>query len=169
MWPGCSKCTSRVVSRPADAGRNDDRSARHARQFPYHESALRRPQLFAGRPNQRRWLESSAARNVSHGPALDQRRGRRPSRATRRSCLIAPSRLAGAVSIDVASAAAGESAMTPELEQKIWCAYRDAHLALAVAADGYVNTPLAAFIRKRMAEVWLARAHAKVPGARRAK
>ena len=64
-----------------------------------------------------------------------------------------PSRLAGAVSIDVASAAAGESAMTPELEQKIWCAYRDAHLALAVAADGYVNTPLAAFIRKRMAEV----------------
>jgi hypothetical protein len=40
--------------------------------------------------------------------------------------------------------------MTPELERKIWYAYRDAVAALAAAADGAVNTPLAAFIRKRM-------------------
>jgi hypothetical protein len=40
--------------------------------------------------------------------------------------------------------------VTPELERKIWYAYRDAVAALATAADGDVNTPLAAFLRKRM-------------------
>jgi hypothetical protein len=40
--------------------------------------------------------------------------------------------------------------MTSELERKIWYAYRDAVAALATAGDGDVNSPLAAFMRKRM-------------------
>jgi hypothetical protein len=42
--------------------------------------------------------------------------------------------------------------VTPELERKIWCAYRDAHEARAAAADGELHPLLAAFIRKRMPE-----------------
>jgi hypothetical protein len=43
--------------------------------------------------------------------------------------------------------------MTPELERKIWYAYRDAHKALAAAADGGdVDPRLAAYMRKRAPE-----------------
>jgi hypothetical protein len=43
--------------------------------------------------------------------------------------------------------------MTPELERKIWYAYRDAHKALAAAADGDdVDPRLAAYMRKRAPE-----------------
>jgi hypothetical protein len=42
--------------------------------------------------------------------------------------------------------------VTPELERKIWCAYRDAYEARAAAADGELYPLLAAFIRKRMPE-----------------
>jgi hypothetical protein len=40
--------------------------------------------------------------------------------------------------------------MTPELERKIWYAYRAAHEAIAAAADGDVNSPFATHIRKQM-------------------
>jgi hypothetical protein len=42
--------------------------------------------------------------------------------------------------------------VTPELERKIWRAYRDAHEARAAAADSELHPLLAPFIRKRMPE-----------------